>query len=91
MYIMRIYVYIYICICIYINFFLKTHQLPNLWVFHFTERVFFDPGYVHPYRTSSIFFPTYAMFYDTFYFSITQFLHSFHLETSFVLDLYFYN
>ena len=39
-YVHTYYIYIYIYIYTY-TYILKTHQLTNLWVIHFTERVFF--------------------------------------------------
>ena len=55
-----IYIYIYIL-------------LTNVGVIHFTERVFSDPVYVETYEQQICFFPTYAIFYYTFCFSITLF------------------
>ena len=53
---------------------LKTHQLTNLWVIHFKERAFFWPCVCAPLQTANLFFPSCAMFYYTFYFSVTLFV-----------------
>ena len=46
---------------------------PNLWVIYFTKGVFFWPCVCAPLQTANLFFSSYAMFYYTFYFSITLF------------------
>ena len=48
-----------------------TNQLTNLWVIHFMERVFFWTCVRA--NIFNLYFPSYAMFYYSFYFSITLF------------------
>ena len=56
------------------TYILKTYQLTNLRVIHFKERESFWPCVRAPLQIESLFFPSGAMFYYPFYFSITLFV-----------------